>query len=111
MDDNRIEGAARETEGRVKDAWGGLAGDPRTQIEGKLDQARGAAQQLYGRAKDRLRGRLEERSREARERLESTVELIGRKPLAAVGVATFVGLTLGLLLSTGRTTHVVYVPR
>jgi uncharacterized protein YjbJ (UPF0337 family) len=111
MDENRIEGVAQEGVGRVEDAWGGLSGDAGTQVDGKLRQVRGKAQDLYGQARETVRDALGDRGRQAQERLDQTVELISKKPVAAVGVATFVGLTLGLLLNAGRETRVVYVKR
>ena len=52
MDQNRIEGAATNVGGKLKDAAGGLTGDSKTQAEGKADQAKGQLQNAYGSAKD-----------------------------------------------------------
>lgn len=109
MDENRIEGAANEGAGRIQDAWGGLTGDTATQAKGKWREARGVAQKLFGQAREQMGDQFGDRARQARERLDRTVGLIETKPLAAVGVATFVGLTLGLLMSSGRSTKVVYL--
>src|ERR1700757_3222281 len=111
MDENRIEGAANEGVGRLQDAWGGLTGDPEAQAKGKWRQVEGAAQKMWGKARDQMRGQFDHRSHQAKERLDQTVDLIEAKPLAAVGVATFVGLTLGLLMKSGRSSRVVYVKR
>jgi uncharacterized protein YjbJ (UPF0337 family) len=111
MDENRIEGAANEGAGRLQDAWGGLTGDSATQAKGKWREAKGAAQKLFGEARDRVRDKVGERGQRARERLDQTVGLIEEKPLAALGVAAFVGLTLGLLMNSGRSSRVVYVKR
>jgi uncharacterized protein YjbJ (UPF0337 family) len=111
MDEDRIEGVAQQGIGRVEDAWGGLSGDAGAQAEGKLRQATGKAQDLYGQAKDAVRKQFGERADKALRRVDDTVELIGRKPLAAVGVAAFVGLTLGLAANAGRSARVVYVKR
>jgi uncharacterized protein YjbJ (UPF0337 family) len=111
MDENRIEGVAQQGAGHIEDAWGGLSGDAGAQTDGKMRQVRGKAQELYGQAKDTVRDALDARSDQARQRLNDTVDLIGRNPIAAVGVATFVGLTLGLLANAGRPARVVYVKR
>jgi uncharacterized protein YjbJ (UPF0337 family) len=111
MDENRIAGVAQQGVGHVEDAWGGLAGDAGLQAEGKARQVGGKIQDLYGQAKDALRDRLGERGHQAVQRIDEAVALIGRKPLAAVGVAAFVGLTLGLAANAGRSTRVVYVRR
>lgn len=55
MNEDRIEGAATELGGKVKDAVGGVLGDGKTQAEGKLDQISGSLQNAYGSAKDTLR--------------------------------------------------------
>ena len=56
MDENRIKGAARNVEGRIEDAVGGLTGDTGTQFEGKLDQGAGKVQSAFGSAKDAFGG-------------------------------------------------------
>jgi uncharacterized protein YjbJ (UPF0337 family) len=48
MDEDRISGTARNVGGKIEEGVGRLTGDARTQIQGKLDQAAGAAQDLYG---------------------------------------------------------------
>ena len=109
MDENRIEGAANEGAGRIEDAWGGLTGDTRTQVKGKWLEAQGVAQELFGKARDQVRDQMDHRSRQAKDGLDKTVDMIEAKPMAAVGVAAFVGLTLGLLMRSGRSTRVVYL--
>ncbi|MBC7800880.1 MAG: CsbD family protein [Gemmatimonadaceae bacterium] len=55
MDEDRIEGAATNLGGKVKDAFGNLVGDSKTQAEGKADQASGQVQNAFGSAKDVVR--------------------------------------------------------
>ena len=50
MDENRVEGTARNLGGRVQEKFGKVTGDARTQAEGLANQAAGAAQDLYGQA-------------------------------------------------------------
>jgi uncharacterized protein YjbJ (UPF0337 family) len=52
MDENRVEGAARDFGGRVQAGVGRVTGDRETEADGKLNQALGTAQNLYGQAKD-----------------------------------------------------------
>jgi uncharacterized protein YjbJ (UPF0337 family) len=56
MDENRIKGAVRNVEGKVEETVGGLTGDTRTKLEGKLDQDVGKVQSAVGRAMDELGG-------------------------------------------------------
>ena len=44
MDENRISGTARNLGGKIEEGVGRLTGDVKTQLQGKLDQAAGAAQ-------------------------------------------------------------------
>jgi len=55
MDEDRISGTARNLGGRVEEGVGRTTGDVKTQLQGKLDQAAGAAQDLYGQAADAAR--------------------------------------------------------
>ena len=52
MNRDKLEGGIRHLRGRGKTAFGAIAGRPRQQVEGAFDQAAGAAQHAYGRARD-----------------------------------------------------------
>lgn len=52
MNRDKIEGGIRHIRGRGKTAFGAIAGRPRQQVEGAFDQAAGAAQHAYGRARE-----------------------------------------------------------
>ena len=99
MDDNTIEGAIKEGVGRVQDAYGGVTGDLGVQAKGKLNEAAGVAQRLYGRAADEARG------------LASNAdEFVAEQPYVAIAAAAALGLIIGLLLggsaAGGRTVYV-----
>jgi uncharacterized protein YjbJ (UPF0337 family) len=55
MDENRVEGTARNVGGKVQEGVGRLTGDARTRAEGLANQAAGTAQDLYGQAADSAR--------------------------------------------------------
>jgi uncharacterized protein YjbJ (UPF0337 family) len=55
MNEDRISGTARNLGGKVEEGVGVVTGDAKTQIQGKLDQAAGTAQDLYGQAADATR--------------------------------------------------------
>jgi uncharacterized protein YjbJ (UPF0337 family) len=55
MDENRLSGTARNVGGRIEEGFGRATGDSETQIKGKLNQAAGAAQDLYGQTADAAR--------------------------------------------------------
>lgn len=79
VDENEIEGTAREFGGRVQDAIGGLTGDACTQAKGKWNQAAGKAQQTFGDAAEELR------------------ENVSNSPLTALAIVGAACLVLGFL--------------
>lgn len=54
-DHDRIEGAAKNIGGKVKEAAGKVTGDTKLQAEGKADQVEGKVQNAVGSAKDSAR--------------------------------------------------------
>jgi uncharacterized protein YjbJ (UPF0337 family) len=57
MDKDRIEGAAEQAKGKVKEVVGKITGDSKTEAEGKADQVKGKIQNAVGGIKDTLRGK------------------------------------------------------
>ncbi len=55
MDENRVAGTARNLGGKVEEGFGRVTGDTKSQAEGIVNQAAGAAQDLYGQAADTAR--------------------------------------------------------
>ncbi|MCG5243337.1 CsbD family protein [Azospirillum doebereinerae] len=58
MDKDRIEGAARNVKGTIKEAAGKVMGDTKMEAEGKADKAAGKVQNTVGGAKDAARDAL-----------------------------------------------------
>jgi uncharacterized protein YjbJ (UPF0337 family) len=56
MDKDRIEGAAEQAKGKIKEVAGKITGDSKTEAEGKADQLKGKIQNTVGGIKDTLRG-------------------------------------------------------
>jgi uncharacterized protein YjbJ (UPF0337 family) len=90
MDDNRIEGTARNFGGKVQEGFGRIAGDAKTQAEGVLNQASGAAQDLYGQGADKARQTVKTLDSLLRETIET-------QPYTTALVALGVGWLLGRL--------------
>ena len=88
MDENRVSGTARNIGGKIEESAGKLVGDAKTQIQGKLDQASGTAQDLYGQAADAAR----ETASGFDQWLRSTIET---QPYTAAAVALGIGWLLG----------------
>ena len=57
MDKDRIEGAAEQAKGKVKEVAGKLTGDSKLEGEGKADQVTGKIQNTIGGIKDTVRGK------------------------------------------------------
>jgi uncharacterized protein YjbJ (UPF0337 family) len=55
MDKDRIEGAANQAKGAIKEAAGKVTGDAKLKAEGAADKAKGQIQNAVGGAKDALR--------------------------------------------------------
>jgi uncharacterized protein YjbJ (UPF0337 family) len=102
MSDDRIEGAARKGLGHVQDAVGGLIGDSKTQIKGKLNEAAGTAQNAYGKVRDQA-GDVYAQARDQAQDVYSDLDsYVRNQPLVAVGVGFGVGLALGYLMRGRR---------
>lgn len=80
MDQNQVEGVARQAGGRLRDAAGALTGDAEMQGEGKASQWMGVAQQRYGEAKDNIQTFAEE------------------KPWHTLGIVAGAAFLLGLMI-------------
>ncbi|HEV2715695.1 MAG TPA: CsbD family protein [Terriglobales bacterium] len=55
MDENRLEGTARNLGGKIQEGLGRATGDTKTKAEGVMNQAAGTAQDLYGQTADAAR--------------------------------------------------------
>jgi uncharacterized protein YjbJ (UPF0337 family) len=55
MDKDRVEGAATNAKGKVKEAVGKVTGDAKLKSEGRADQIAGKVQNAVGGAKDAIR--------------------------------------------------------
>jgi uncharacterized protein YjbJ (UPF0337 family) len=90
MDENRTSGTVKNIGGKIEEGAGAPVGDARTQLQGKLDQASGAAQDLYGQAADAAR----ESAATLDNWLRTTIET---QPYTAAAVALGIGWLVGRL--------------
>jgi len=86
MNEDRVEGTAREFVGKAQSTAGDMLGDTKTSAEGRAREAAGQAQQAYGQAADQLRGLTEE-----------LTDRIHETPLLAVLGALGLGYLIGRL--------------
>lgn len=57
MNNDRVEGAAENLGGKIKEGVGKLVGDSKMQAEGKADQVKGKIKNAVGGIKDALDGK------------------------------------------------------
>ena len=67
MDKDRIEGKMDDIKGRVKRQVGEWTGDSEAQAEGTLDQAKGKAQNAWGKMKDAARDAVDDQNKQGDE--------------------------------------------
>jgi len=88
MDENRLEGTARNLRGKVEEGVGRATGDVKTQAKGMANEVAGAAQDVYGQAADATRTgalKLDQWVRNAIETQPYTSTLV------ALGIGWFLG--------------------
>jgi uncharacterized protein YjbJ (UPF0337 family) len=113
VDTDRITGAARELGGKAQSTLGDLAGDRRSQVEGRFREAQGHAEQFAGEARDTLRDAADtaidyaedayDQGRRAAHQGASTItQYVEETPLLALLVAGAVGYGLALLVHGRR---------
>ncbi len=106
MSTDSLRDAADPTFGRLEEAVGDLVSDRKMQAKGILDEAVGAAEQVYGLASRTARGALNQAAGPARSARDEVEDFIGDRPVLAAGIALGVGIALGaLLLGGGRAAY------
>jgi uncharacterized protein YjbJ (UPF0337 family) len=63
VDENRVEGSAKNIGGKIKEGFGKLTGDSKTQAEGKMDQTEGKVQNTVGGIKDTVKDAFSDRKK------------------------------------------------
>lgn len=103
MTDQRIEGAATETEGQIQNGLGRMTGDRKLQLEGKVNEVKGKALDAYGRVIDGLDGLVEKAPTQYQGRARQGLDFARRKPLLTTGIVAGLAMLLGGL--GGRRRH------
>jgi uncharacterized protein YjbJ (UPF0337 family) len=88
MDENRVEGTARNIGGKVQEGFGRITGDAQAQVRGMANQAAGAAQDFVGQAADSAR----DTAQGLEKWLRTTIET---QPYTAAFSALAIGWLLG----------------
>src|SRR5262249_9256472 len=95
MTDDRIAGTAKTFGGKAQEAYGDVAGDVSSQVKGRLRQAEGAAQDLYGQAKDAASETAETLRQTASDAEDYVRRVIEERPYTVAIAALAVGFLLG----------------
>jgi uncharacterized protein YjbJ (UPF0337 family) len=95
MNEDRIQGAAKNFGGKIEEGIGRATGDVKGQAEGKMNQAAGAAQELYGQARETAGEAAAMVGRQAVGFEKWLHESIETKPYTAVAAALAVGWLIG----------------
>ena len=88
MNEDRISGTARNIGGKLEEGVGRATRDIKEQVQGKLDQAAGTAQDLYGQTAEVARDTAVTFEKWLRDTIET-------KPYVAVAVALGIGWLIG----------------
>lgn len=95
MNNDRLEGAAKSAGGKLEEGLGRAAGDVKMQLQGAANQAKGAAQDVYGHVREAAGEATTTVQRQARS-LEGTIrENVETRPYTAVAVALALGWVIG----------------
>jgi uncharacterized protein YjbJ (UPF0337 family) len=97
MNADRMEGTAKNMGGKLEEGFGRASGDVKSQVEGTVKQAVGAAQDLYGQARETA-GDAAAIVRRKAGRFEATIrENVETRPYTAVAIALALGWFIGRL--------------
>ena len=88
MSEDRVAGTVRNVGGKAQEGLGRVTGDIKTQTEGVANQVAGAAQDIYGQAR-------ESGAKLADALSDSVRDTIEHKPYTAVAIALAIGWILG----------------
>jgi len=102
MDQNRLQGAARNVGGALEEEFGRTTGDTQTQLEGKATELKGRVENLYGQAKDTAADTLKaarEHAGQADDFLRTTIE---QRPYTTAAVCLAIGFFIGSLVRRDR---------
>jgi uncharacterized protein YjbJ (UPF0337 family) len=95
MNQDQIVGSAKNLGGKVQEGLGHVTGDTKTQAEGVINQASGAAQELYGQAKESASDAAQAVRQGAMDAEDFIRHTIEKRPYTAALVALGVGWLIG----------------
>jgi len=97
MNGDRLEGTAKNMGGKIEEGFGKATGDVKSQVEGTVKQAVGAAQELYGQARETAGDAAAMVKRQAGSFEQTIRENVETRPYTAVAIALALGWFVGRL--------------
>ena len=99
MDEDRITGAAKNWAGKAEGTVGDIAGDADTQAAGRIREAAGKVQNMYGQAKDAARDAAGDALDYARGHgSDAVAKAVRDNPLGSLLIAAGLGFALALMM-------------
>ena len=95
MNEDRLAGTATNLGGKLQQGIGRVTGDTKSQVEGVVNQAAGAAQDLYGQAKDTASDAAQAVRQGAVDAEDYIRQVIEKRPYTVALVALCAGWLLG----------------
>ena len=95
MTDDRIAGTAKNLGGKAEEFLGGATGNASMQAKGKLRQAEGTAQDLYGQAKDTMTDAARMAQSTAEEAADVVREFVEKRPYTTAAAMLAMGYLIG----------------
>jgi uncharacterized protein YjbJ (UPF0337 family) len=95
MNEDRVVGTARNLGGKAQEGFGRVTGETKSHVEGVINQAAGAAQDLYGQATETASDAAQlvgQGARDAEDYIRHTIE---KRPYTTAFVALCVGWFIG----------------
>ena len=92
-----MEGTAKNMGGKLEEGFGRATGDVKSQVDGTVKQAVGAAQDLYGQARETAADAAAVVRRKAGSFEETIRENVETRPYTAVAIALALGWFIGRL--------------
>ena len=95
MDENRVTGTGKNVAGKLEEGFGRATGDAKSQVQGKVKQAEGRAQDTYGQVKESA-GEAVTAIRKFSDSLDDNIrEYIEANPYTAAAIALGLGWLIG----------------
>jgi uncharacterized protein YjbJ (UPF0337 family) len=95
MNEDRVIGTAKNLGGKVQEGLGRATGDTKSQVEGVINQAAGAAQNFYGQAKESASDAAQSVRHGAMDAEDYVRHTIEKRPYTTALMALCVGWLIG----------------